>query len=136
ISVTWTTLLASRDVQRHRTSKREFDDMRALVARDLADVQVAALSADRRFATAYNAALQTANMANRRVVFGREHVDEAGCSDVRRVPESFAARSTSSAGSSRPAGSCECVISDTHFEILLAQTDSLEEALFEHASFS
>jgi hypothetical protein len=37
--------------------------MRALVARDLADAQVAALSADRRFATAYNAALQTANMA-------------------------------------------------------------------------
>jgi hypothetical protein len=37
--------------------------MRALVARDLADAQVRGLSADRRFATAYNAALQTANMA-------------------------------------------------------------------------
>lgn len=37
--------------------------MRALVARDLADAQVPGLSADRRFATAYNAALQTANMA-------------------------------------------------------------------------
>jgi SAV_6107-like HEPN len=37
--------------------------MRALVARDLADAQVQGLSADRRFATAYNAALQTANMA-------------------------------------------------------------------------
>jgi hypothetical protein len=37
--------------------------MRALVARDLADAQVLGLSADRRFATAYNAALQTANMA-------------------------------------------------------------------------
>ena len=37
--------------------------MRALVARDLADAQVRRLSADRRFATAYNAALQTANMA-------------------------------------------------------------------------
>lgn len=37
--------------------------MRALVARDLADAQLAGLSADRRFATAYNAALQTANMA-------------------------------------------------------------------------
>ena len=32
--------------------------MRALVARDLADSKVAGLSADRRFATAYNAALQ------------------------------------------------------------------------------
>jgi len=37
--------------------------MRALVARDLADSKVAGLSADRRFATAYNAALQAANIA-------------------------------------------------------------------------
>jgi uncharacterized protein (UPF0332 family) len=37
--------------------------MRALIARDLADAAVAGLSADRRFATAYNAALQAANMA-------------------------------------------------------------------------
>jgi uncharacterized protein (UPF0332 family) len=37
--------------------------MRALVARDLADAKVAGLSADRRFATAYNAALLAANMA-------------------------------------------------------------------------
>jgi hypothetical protein len=37
--------------------------MRALVARDLADSQITSLSADRRFATAYNAALQAANMA-------------------------------------------------------------------------
>jgi hypothetical protein len=56
-------LLASHDVQRHRTSKRELDEMRALVARDLADAQVPGLSADRRFATAYNAALQSASMA-------------------------------------------------------------------------
>ena len=33
------------------------------VARDLADAEVQGLSADRRFATAYNAALQAANMA-------------------------------------------------------------------------
>jgi len=37
--------------------------MRALIARDLADAQVEGLSAGRRFATAYNAALQAANMA-------------------------------------------------------------------------
>ena len=37
--------------------------MRALVARDLADSKVAGLSTDRRFATAYNGALQAANMA-------------------------------------------------------------------------
>jgi hypothetical protein len=61
--VTWTALLASRDVQRHRTSKRELDEMRAIVARDVADSQLWGLSADRRFATAFNAALQTASMA-------------------------------------------------------------------------
>ena len=61
--MTWTTLLASHDVQRHRTSKRELDEIRAVIQRDLADAQLAALSADRRFATAYNAALQTATMA-------------------------------------------------------------------------
>lgn len=37
--------------------------MRAVVARDLADARIAGLSADRRFATAYNAALQAAHMA-------------------------------------------------------------------------
>jgi hypothetical protein len=61
--VTWTKLLASHDVQRHQASKKELDDMRALVVRDLADSKVSGLSADRRFATAYNAALQAANMA-------------------------------------------------------------------------
>jgi uncharacterized protein (UPF0332 family) len=37
--------------------------MRALIARDLTDAAIVGLSADRRFATAYNAALQAANMA-------------------------------------------------------------------------
>jgi hypothetical protein len=37
--------------------------MRALIARDLADAALSGLSADRRFATAYNAAFQAANMA-------------------------------------------------------------------------
>lgn len=55
--------MASHDVQRHQTSKKELDDLRALVARDLADATVAGLSTDRRFATAYNAALLTANIA-------------------------------------------------------------------------
>jgi uncharacterized protein (UPF0332 family) len=61
--VTWKKLLGGHDVQPHRTSKKELDDMRALVARDLADATVAGFSADRRFATAYNAALLAANMA-------------------------------------------------------------------------
>jgi hypothetical protein len=61
--VTWAKLLASKEAQKHKTSKKELDNMRALIARDLADAAVAGLSADRRFATAYNAALQAANMA-------------------------------------------------------------------------
>jgi allantoicase len=55
--------LANKDAQKHKTSKKELDNMRALIARDLADASLAGLSADRRFATAYNAALQAANMA-------------------------------------------------------------------------
>lgn len=39
------------------------DNMRALIARDLADAALQGLSSDRRFATAYNAALQAAQMA-------------------------------------------------------------------------
>jgi hypothetical protein len=61
--VTWTNLLANKEAQKHKTSKKELDNMRALIARDLADAGLAGLSADRRFATAYNAALQAANMA-------------------------------------------------------------------------
>jgi len=52
--VTWTRLLASKEAQRHKTSKKELDNMRALIARDLANAAIAGLSADRRFATAYN----------------------------------------------------------------------------------
>lgn len=61
--MTWTNLLANKEAQKHKTSKKELDNMRALIARDLADASLAGLSADRRFATAYNAALQAANMA-------------------------------------------------------------------------
>lgn len=61
--MTWADLLARNEVKRHRTSKKELDAIRAVVARDPADASVRDLSADRRFATAYNAALQTAKMA-------------------------------------------------------------------------
>lgn len=63
--MTWTKLLASKDAQKHKTSKKELDNMRALIAHDLTDAAIAGLSADRRFATAYNAALQAANMGDR-----------------------------------------------------------------------
>lgn len=61
--MTWAQLLANNQVQQHKTSKIELDSIRAIVGRDLADSSVKGLSADRRFATAYNAGLQTAKMA-------------------------------------------------------------------------
>ena len=61
--MSWQNLSANGQVRSHRTSKQELDDLRAVAARDLADAAIAALSADRRFATAYNAALQKAKIA-------------------------------------------------------------------------
>lgn len=61
--MTWTQLLANNEVKQHRTSKNELDSIRAIITRDLADASIKGLSADRRFATAYNAALQTGKMA-------------------------------------------------------------------------
>jgi HEPN domain len=61
--MTWKKLLAEHKVHTHNTSKKELDALRALIARDLADAAVKELSEDRKFATAYNAALQAAKMA-------------------------------------------------------------------------
>ena len=47
----------------HTTSKQELDGLRTVIERDLHDASIFGLSADRSFATAYNAALQTAKMA-------------------------------------------------------------------------
>ena len=61
--MTWQQLLAERRVQPHTTSRHELQDLRAVVARDLQDANLTGLSTDRKFATAYNAALQLAKMA-------------------------------------------------------------------------
>ncbi|MGH7750439.1 MAG: hypothetical protein ACREQ5_37550 [Candidatus Dormibacteria bacterium] len=61
--MTWNELLAERSAQRHAASRQEIEGLRKLIARDLEDAGISALSADRRFATAYNAALQSAKMA-------------------------------------------------------------------------
>ena len=80
--MTWTNLLANKEAQKHKTSKKELDNMRALIARDLADASLAGLSADRRFATAYNAALQAANMA---IACAGYRIDEQGRTSPRVV---------------------------------------------------
>ncbi len=46
----------------HQTSHRELHSLRGVIERDLKDSHIAELSADRRFATAYNAVLQIAKM--------------------------------------------------------------------------
>jgi hypothetical protein len=61
--MSWKKLLAEHKVHTHSTSKKELDALRAVVARDLADAAIPGLSDDRKFATAYNAALQAATMA-------------------------------------------------------------------------
>jgi hypothetical protein len=60
--MSWQQLLAANRVRRHVTSRQELTDLRAVIARDLQDAAVAGLSADRRFATAYNAVLQLTKM--------------------------------------------------------------------------
>ena len=76
--MTWQSLLQAQRVKTHRTSLRELNDLRDVVERDLQDAGVTALSADRRFATAYNAVLQLAKMviacAGYRVVGSGHHM--------------------------------------------------------------
>lgn len=62
MTATWQHLLAQNRLQKHETSTRELDDLRAVVDRDLHDAALKGLSDDRRFATAYNAALQLGKM--------------------------------------------------------------------------
>src|SRR5258708_35481915 len=61
--MSWKNLQAESKVHAHKTSKKELDDLRAVILRDLEDAAIQELSDDRRFATAYNAALQTATMS-------------------------------------------------------------------------
>jgi hypothetical protein len=56
-------LLADGRLRPHKTSPKEVADLLRVVDRDLADAEVAQLSTDRRFATAYNAASQLATVA-------------------------------------------------------------------------
>ena len=58
-----TALLASKRIERHLTRSNELAGLRKLIARDMADAAVPGLSADRTFATAYNAVLQLSKMA-------------------------------------------------------------------------
>jgi hypothetical protein len=54
--------LDSGRLKRQPTSRSEIESLFKVVDRDLADAAVTGISADRRFATAYNAALQLATI--------------------------------------------------------------------------
>ena len=60
--VTWQDLLANGDVKEHTTSANEISGLRELINRDIKDAKSTAISDDRRYATAYNAALQISKM--------------------------------------------------------------------------
>ena len=59
----WQQLLKDGRAERHRTSPNELEGLRAVVGRNLADANVAEISADTRFACAYEAALALATIA-------------------------------------------------------------------------
>jgi len=56
-------LLADGKLARHRTSQEEIASLLKVVERDITDASIEVVSADRRFAIAYNAALQLATIA-------------------------------------------------------------------------
>lgn len=49
-------------LKKHKTSAKEIKDLLQVIDRDLKDAEIKGLSADRRFAIAYNAALQLATI--------------------------------------------------------------------------
>lgn len=56
-------LLAEGQLRKHKASPKETGELLAVVERDVADAGQPDLSVDRRFTTAYNAALQLATVA-------------------------------------------------------------------------
>ncbi len=69
--------LKEEKLKEHKTSKEEILKLFKIVDRDLADAEIKGLSADRRFITAYNAALQLTTIILR--VYGlRSNPNKAG----------------------------------------------------------
>lgn len=55
-------LFVQDKLKRHKTSKEEITNLLRVIKRDLKDARIKGLSLDRRFATAYNAVLQSATI--------------------------------------------------------------------------
>ena len=69
--------LKEEKLKKHSTSKEELASLFKIIDRDLADAGIPALSTDRRFITAYNAALQLATVVLRAYGF-RTNPNKAG----------------------------------------------------------
>lgn len=69
--------LDEEKISPHTTNPQEVQNLFKVIDRDIADAEITAISADRRFATAYNAALQLATVAllasGYRVTAGKGH---------------------------------------------------------------
>ena len=62
----WKRWLDKGDIQKVHVTRKSLADLASLIDRDLNDAQVESLSADRRFAIAYNAALNLASYVIRK----------------------------------------------------------------------
>jgi len=60
--VSWAKLFADKKIKTHTSSLSEINNLREVIERDMKDANLPGLSADRSFATGYNATLQTAHM--------------------------------------------------------------------------
>lgn len=69
--------LKEEKLKHHKTSKEEIAQLFKIVDRDLSDAGIHGLSADRRFITAYNAALQLTTIVLRAAGF-RTNPNKAG----------------------------------------------------------
>ena len=82
--MSWKRLLAQRKLHQHRTSEQELDALRALIQRDLTDAALTGLSADRRFATAYNTFVeQWISSEKTSLAKSARHCMEHGCAPCR-----------------------------------------------------
>ena len=64
--------LNNGDLKPHRSSVKEIESFKKLIERDLKDCAIEELSVDRRFATAYQAALNNVSR-----IFARSDIDKA-----------------------------------------------------------
>ena len=71
--MSWKKLLASGEVTTHRTSKQEIDNLRALIARDMADASLPALQAG-KIAIACSGYRVTARAGHHAVTFEAAHL--------------------------------------------------------------